>query len=442
MEALLEWIAPDPHIRSALSGRMTPGREFNPYQFLRFEALIQGIAEVEPNIFDYLSAVQRVGEANRHHHLLAEIAANGATIISTNFDTRIEQAAQEYAMPTFVLSARRRTPAPEDRLIKVHGSFPWKRGRNVTPRASLTQIGRIGFAFERFPTFQSWFEAVTENKQLVVVGYSACDSFDVVPLLENHSRAGTISWFGYSPDRSIWGAKRISARNAAPFPPKRDVHFAGHALTNLASNRATSLVNQFVGVDVHGFLKMVVRTSCLDDPLPPKGRTAFENLRNLRQTLFENSLRAPERKSILRILDDGLFGESYATDVEAKPVVRGKSVHFIESIPTFSKRSAEFRAYRALQNGRLRFVIAKTERVSRESGLLWGLIMIEWMKCFCLHAELQMSTGSNRDRRHELARTLLLHSQRAIYFASELAGSSGSRQQRALLPNILWKSPT
>jgi len=94
MEALLEWIAPDPHIRSALSGRMTPGREFNPYQFLRFEALIQGIAEVEPNIFDYLSAVQRVGEANRHHHLLAEIAANGATIISTNFDTRIEQGAQ------------------------------------------------------------------------------------------------------------------------------------------------------------------------------------------------------------------------------------------------------------------------------------------------------------------------------------------------------------
>ena len=198
---------------------MTPGSQFNPYQFLRFEGLIQAIAAIDSNVFHFLETTQAYGAPNRNHRLLARMAMEGATILTTNFDTRIEQAAGEAELSTFVLSASRRAPAPSDRLIKLHGSFPLKRGRNVTPHATLTQIGKLGLGFERFPEFRDWFRTTTAGKQLIVIGYSASDSFDVVPLIENETRAESVTWFSYKPNQRRLSVRRIRAATSnTPFP--------------------------------------------------------------------------------------------------------------------------------------------------------------------------------------------------------------------------------
>ena len=231
LEALLEWVAPDAKVRAGLARRMMPGSHLNPYHFLRFEGFIQAVAELDPNVFYYLESTQTYGRPNLNHQLLARMAFEGATVLTTNFDTRIEQASGRALLPTFVLSSRRRAPTPGDRLVKVHGSFPWKRGRNVTPRATLAQIGKLGLGFERFPAFRDWFRAVTDGRHLIVVGYSASDSFDVVPLIERWSRADIVTRYSHQPGQRRLRVAPVRAHNSpAPFPFERTLDFATHTL--------------------------------------------------------------------------------------------------------------------------------------------------------------------------------------------------------------------
>ena len=79
--------------------------------------------------------------------------------------------------------------------------------------------------------------------------------------------------------------------------------------------------------------------------------TGTRNLKLLRQTLSENPLDALQRRVILGMIDDGMFGEAYATDVEARPVRRGKKIVFVESKVRFSRGTAEHRADIAFKRG-------------------------------------------------------------------------------------------
>jgi NAD-dependent SIR2 family protein deacetylase len=54
---------------------------------------VRAIAAIDPNIFYYLESTQAYGQPNINHQLLMRMALKGATILTTNFDTRIEQAA-------------------------------------------------------------------------------------------------------------------------------------------------------------------------------------------------------------------------------------------------------------------------------------------------------------------------------------------------------------
>lgn len=497
LEALLKWVAPGRKVRAALARRMTPGSHFNPYQFLRFEGFIQAVAEIDPNIFSYLESTQTFGGPNINHQMLASMALEGATVLTTNFDTRIEQAAGQGYLPAFVLSSKRRAPNPPHRLIKLHGSFPWRRGRNVTPRATLTQIGKLGLGFEHFPAFQNWFRKATSDKHLIVVGYSASDSFDVVPLVEEYSNAKTVIWFSHHPDQRGLRVSSLRPRKSRdPFPFERSVDFAAHALEHLSARPSRPCeVYRVYGAAVQTLLKGIVRLP--EDVRPSKSsdvQVAARNLAALRTTLAENALTVNQRRTIFRLLDDGVFGESYATAVEAKPVRRGKQVIFVESNKRFARGSAEGRAHAAFQEGkpdlafriledaaskgadrdqillllhhfefrfgerggdvpRLDRAVRKAERVSRRSGVLWGLIIAEWMKSFRLEVEWRAAVHSLK-KKNELARAILAHAERAVYYgvragcqmwfaatarlaAKHLVNAGESDESENLLTNLL-----
>jgi hypothetical protein len=459
LELLLKWVTPDGAARAELARRMTPGSQFNPYHFLRFEGFVQAVAEIDPNIFYYLESTQTVGGPNLNHRLLARMALAGATVVTTNFDTRIEQAAGEGLLPTFVLSSKRKAPNPNDRLVKVHGSFPWRRGRNVTPRATLTQIGKLGLGFERFPAFQDWYRQATTGKHLVVIGYSASDSFDVVPLIENCSEAETVTWFSYEPGQHRPRTTFIRPRKSrAPFPPEPSVDFAAHTLQRLADRRARQCqVYRVYGTSVRTLIEKIVCLPADDRPIEHEGDSVGpRNLAALRAALAKNPLSASQRREVLRILDEGVFGESYATVVEAKPVRRGRRVSFVGSRARFAPGTVERRAQTAFQGGdpdsafrlleesarkstdrdqillllhhfefrlgeragdtrRLACAVRKTENVSRQSGLLWGLVMAEWMKSFRLEAQ-SRTVNREPERRVELSREILAHAERTVYY--------------------------
>jgi tetratricopeptide (TPR) repeat protein len=459
LDALLKWAAPTGRARGELTGRMAPGSDFNPYRFLRFEGFIQAVAEIDPNIFYYLESTEAFGGPNANHRLLAEMALRGATIITTNFDTRIEQAVGNRYLSTFVLSPKRRVPTASDRLIKIHGSFPWRRGRNVTPRATLTQIGKMGLGFEHFPEFRDWFRKATVGKHLVVVGYSASDSFDAVPLIESCSEASTVTWFSYRPGgRGLRVTTVRPAEDRTPFPSECGTDFVAHTLKRLASRQSrTSSVYRVYGGSVEQLLKAMIRLPRDERPISSWGEpVGARNLTALRTTLAENPLIASQRRIILRLLDEGMFGEAYATAEEAKPVRRGNQVVFVESKKRFAPDTAEQRAQTAFQQGnpnlafkilenaasetpdrdqillllhhfefrfweregngrKLTRVVRKTERLSRQSGVLWGLIMAEWMKSFRLEAEWRLSV--DKERKNELTREIIACSERTVYYA-------------------------
>lgn len=60
-----------------------------PYGGLRFELLIEWLAWAEPRLLDWLAVLDRAGGPNLWHRCLAGAIDGGATVLTTNFDTRI-----------------------------------------------------------------------------------------------------------------------------------------------------------------------------------------------------------------------------------------------------------------------------------------------------------------------------------------------------------------
>ena len=97
LKRLIAYIANDDDTAQALSDYADPdtawrhGRSRN--DFLRFEALIERIADTEPRIFSALSKLETWAKPNAMHRHLASCAHAGAMVLTTNFDCRIERAA-------------------------------------------------------------------------------------------------------------------------------------------------------------------------------------------------------------------------------------------------------------------------------------------------------------------------------------------------------------
>jgi hypothetical protein len=202
--AIIDWVAQgNETLRQQLVEVCEPHHSRNPFDFIRFEGLIQAISLVIPNFANVLSVIETDGYPNAYHLTLVQRAMLGDTILTTNFDTRFEESADflEVDFNKHVLSNDDRFKEVGGKLdlVKLHGSFYEEAS---TPMATLSQIGNLGLAFTRVPSFRQWFSDVTRDKNLVILGYSGLDSFDVVPLVEQCSRAKTTVWFDYQPNQT------------------------------------------------------------------------------------------------------------------------------------------------------------------------------------------------------------------------------------------------
>lgn len=156
--------------------------------FLRFEGLIERIADFEPKIFSGLGRLETHGSPNAMHRFLADQAHAGALVLTTNFDCRIEQAAidRHGGLRRFVVGRPLFELKAETKLVKLHGSFLHPQYHDVgsKPVATLTQIARFGLAFSSQRGLRKYLLSRCAGRTLVVAGYSASDSFDVTPLIE------------------------------------------------------------------------------------------------------------------------------------------------------------------------------------------------------------------------------------------------------------------
>jgi hypothetical protein len=273
MDLLCEWLSRDaPDVGAALEQLRQPASArdpyLGPYATLRFELLVEWIAYIEPRVLDVLASSDRYGIPNRWHRWIADMIARGAQVVTTNFDTRIENACRQIDVPckTVVLSRH----APESgalsgaQLIKLHGTFaeraPYIR-RSISPVTTLRQIARWGLGYQLLGRVREELAGIIGHRALVVCGYSGWDSFDVMPLLEDSPRRGRLLWYewGRGPLRQInssfidpltsrrtrmsVGDVFLGRKNAGQIPP---IHFRGNstAFLDLVWHRRDLEVNR------------------------------------------------------------------------------------------------------------------------------------------------------------------------------------------------------
>ena len=253
---LLNWIAgTDRKLASAVRKRIVVPRGRNPFTALRFEAFIEAIGNVVKDPLPVLAEISRHGSPNRIHHILAREIGRGARVVTTNFDTRIEVACRLAGIDAGLHILDHTAPdiAEDCRILKVHGSFD---STVEAPWATLLRIGQAGLAFSRFPQLHAWLQKHSENADLIVVGYSASDHFDVVPLIETSTRCASVSWMNYDPHAEHATPHEILS-GASPIVPAADVGFADQILSALKFRSPPSLVRKVTCRSVADALALV-----------------------------------------------------------------------------------------------------------------------------------------------------------------------------------------
>lgn len=205
MDALIEWMARKrPGLRRQFDELRLPPRRRRPYQgpyaTLRFELLLDWLLYFRPEVMEALPAIATRGIPNRWHHWVAALMRDGARVLTTNFDTRIEEAcaADGIAMRRCVVSEDmpRIDALTRSNLVKLHGTFPSTAvaSAGAQPVGSLRQIAQSGLGYGRVAAVRRALLQLLGARTLIVCGYSGWDSFDVMPLLESVPSSTRIIW--------------------------------------------------------------------------------------------------------------------------------------------------------------------------------------------------------------------------------------------------------
>lgn len=176
-----------------------------PFASTRFELLIDWVNYFIPDLFSKLENLDYLGSPNLWHYHIATAMRDGAIVLTTNWDTRIETAclALGYNPEIFVVGERKRSwkKPTIPNLIKLHGSFPIPGKSSIyQPIGTLMQLAKFGLGYNSYPDLTKILRQVSNRKHLVVCGYSGWDSFDVMPLIEENLKNVTIYWH-------VWNSK-------------------------------------------------------------------------------------------------------------------------------------------------------------------------------------------------------------------------------------------
>lgn len=174
------------------------------YHFLRFEQILEALRlTIDPKL-ETLAAALPDSPANTYHHALAALIEAGFPVLTTNFDSLIEKACAGRGTPISVLATQGhyveyekhpdRFPRP---LFKLHGS--------LTGSLAAVQTDVIGtfdaVSSELIVGSPKWsvIYRILSSHDLLVIGYSGGDDFDVMPIIAHAKNGRRLCWIGHSP---------------------------------------------------------------------------------------------------------------------------------------------------------------------------------------------------------------------------------------------------
>ena len=205
MKAIIEYSCPKSEVQKILN--------FNE---LRFEELV----EVFRDIFDSdLTILDYYGECtkpNLHHMFLAQMIKKGNFVITTNFDSLIEYALLRLKIPNKAIipvitkedfekyyNPYKLIEESKYPVYKIHGSTKNIITGEKTKTSLIATLQSLGtnkkgtnlLSVEYYK--KPLLEKSSENRSLVVIGYSGGDDFDIIPTLKTLKRLENIYWINH-----------------------------------------------------------------------------------------------------------------------------------------------------------------------------------------------------------------------------------------------------
>jgi len=183
---------------------------------VRFEALVEIVRDLldpELRIIDYYGLCDR---PNIQHFFLADMIKKGNFVMTTNFDFLIEYALiqsgvpkndiisvitkenyEEYDNPSNLIKLGKKP------LFKLHGST-----KNIVTGVStkdslVSTIKALGLnkeglnIFEIEPYKRFIFKSITSGRNLIIMGYSGTDDFDIIPTLKVLKNLKNLIWINH-----------------------------------------------------------------------------------------------------------------------------------------------------------------------------------------------------------------------------------------------------
>ena len=179
---------------------------------LPFESYIEVLLE---NGIDFISEVYAEGEPNPNHILFAKMMKMGylRTIVTTNFDRLIERALDAEGLAAGsgydLIScesdfARIDWSEEKCRLIKIHGSVD----DPITLAATISAIAARGPCELRRSVVEQVF-STSVHADVLILGYSCSDVFDIAPQIESLGLLGEIISFVHGRSRKEYTIEKI-----------------------------------------------------------------------------------------------------------------------------------------------------------------------------------------------------------------------------------------
>jgi hypothetical protein len=163
----------------------------------QFEIILDGIRRAKKGVVGKILEVFTAGRPNINHRLLAQLGDAGCSLVTTNFDTCVEEAIESmFRKPARVIRTSRQARRFDSRgacvpLLKLHGCASKPTGIITTISAILRRGSMRSTSFlspDRYKALRRFLQTESRGHLQLepvcfVLGYSGSDDLDVVPAL-------------------------------------------------------------------------------------------------------------------------------------------------------------------------------------------------------------------------------------------------------------------
>lgn len=179
---------------------------------LRYEFLVEKIQNLFDKELEFLNYLDWVTTPNANHLFLAQMILRYNYVITTNFDYLIELAVKSLLIGSEykkIMSIITREDYEKNirfkyPIVKIHGSKRDCITGRPTANSLITTISSLGRDREKGKTFaiepfkRKLIDSITDGRDLIVMGYSGSDDFDISPMLKELRNIKRIIWIDHN----------------------------------------------------------------------------------------------------------------------------------------------------------------------------------------------------------------------------------------------------